>query len=189
MLGIKLIHISKRGYWLGTDSFSLISLITGSTSTIHISTCLMMTSWHGTFLALLAFPEGNPPVTVGFPSQGPSNVELECFLTLAWIGWQSCWDGSTHMWRQRNVAVTRSCQGCHDLDQVLPQRNARTPNCHGLKMFKITKNDFPCKFDCIVTRVFFHAVDTSNRSKRIYTGPWNFINKLAFLSPKKCARK
>ena len=41
-----------------------------------------MMSW--LLLALLAFCEGNPPMTGGFPSQRASNAELWCFQFLYW---------------------------------------------------------------------------------------------------------
>ena len=69
---------------------------------IWLDSCFAMT-----FSSLLAICEVNPPVTVGFPSQIASNVELWCLFFCA-NGWTiSCiggdWDAMMRIWRHRNV--------------------------------------------------------------------------------------
>ena len=68
MLGLKLIHISKRGP--GRDKWWLEEAVTWWRHQME------------TFSALLALCEGNPPVTGGFPSQRPVTRSFDLFFDL-----------------------------------------------------------------------------------------------------------
>ena len=43
--------------------------------------------WHGCTFCITCPLEGNPPVTVGIPSQRTGNMELWCFLWCYWTTW------------------------------------------------------------------------------------------------------
>ena len=71
-----------RRWWYETPSRSLWRHGDGFLRRLMLMPYTMITSWQGNSFRIhdRAFCEGNPPVTVGIPSQRASHEELWCFL-------------------------------------------------------------------------------------------------------------